>query len=381
MLRFDKGEVRGKVTRSDEGYMRASAIVTRTGVFLYKNADGTTRRELRHPDDVFSADSMASLKMIPLTNGHPAEQLVNSDNVKELSIGTTGESVEVDGKHLITTLSITHKDGVDSVDLGRKELSLGYNLTLDEEQGEYNGERYDCRQRNIRYNHLAIVDRARAGGAASLNLDAGDALQIDATKLNKPKKEQKTMDKISLDGIPYEAAPEVINALNKANARADEAETKVSETEAKLDAANEEKSKLEAERDSLKEENKKATNSDAIQEKVAERIKLEKIAEKALNADDAKEISNLDEAEIKKKVILAKSPEANLDGKDDAYIEARFDMACELIEAEKPFSKQRADMEDPKPGADETKDVKQAQDSAMDAMKNMHKINNKKGEK
>ena len=42
-------------------------------------------------------------------------------------------------------------------------MSLGYNLDLIEEPGEWNGEKYDAIQTNIRINHLAIVDKARAG--------------------------------------------------------------------------------------------------------------------------------------------------------------------------------------------------------------------------
>jgi hypothetical protein len=84
-MRFDRGELRGAATRTDEGYIRADAIVTRVGVLTYRNKDGTLRRELRHPDDVFSAESLASLKLIPVTNEHPPGRLVNADNAKELS--------------------------------------------------------------------------------------------------------------------------------------------------------------------------------------------------------------------------------------------------------------------------------------------------------
>lgn len=90
IARYDKGVVQGETTVTEEGFIKARAIVTRTGVFLYKNADGTIRKELRHPDDVWQLDSLESMKMIPIVNGHPTERLVTSENAKRLSIGFTG---------------------------------------------------------------------------------------------------------------------------------------------------------------------------------------------------------------------------------------------------------------------------------------------------
>src|SRR5210317_192489 len=110
MKRYDQAELVGKISKTDEGYLRGSAIVTRTGVFDYLNADGSIRRELRHPDHVFSKDSLSSLKMIPVTNNHPDERMVNAQNADRLSIGQTGESVAVDGRYVIASMTITHSD-------------------------------------------------------------------------------------------------------------------------------------------------------------------------------------------------------------------------------------------------------------------------------
>ena len=59
-------------------------------------------------------------------------------------------------------------------DCGLKELSLGYNLTLEETPGVWNGQEYDAIQRDIRINHLALVREARAGDQARLNIDGRD---------------------------------------------------------------------------------------------------------------------------------------------------------------------------------------------------------------
>ena len=70
--RFDTFQV-PKVEKTKEGYLRGKVIASRAGVFEYLNFDGTVRRELRHPDEVFKTDSLDTMKMIPVTDDHPAE--------------------------------------------------------------------------------------------------------------------------------------------------------------------------------------------------------------------------------------------------------------------------------------------------------------------
>ena len=56
---------------TEEGYLIDHPIVTSVGIFEYTNPDGSTRRELRLPEDVFAPESLASYKgkpiIIPMT--------------------------------------------------------------------------------------------------------------------------------------------------------------------------------------------------------------------------------------------------------------------------------------------------------------------------
>ena len=48
-----------------EGYLVDRPILTSTGIFEYKNPDGSIRRELRLPEDVFDPESQSlSLMML-----------------------------------------------------------------------------------------------------------------------------------------------------------------------------------------------------------------------------------------------------------------------------------------------------------------------------
>ena len=71
-IRFDSIKL-PKMIKTKEGYLRGEAVVSRAGVFKYRNVDGSVRGELRHPDNIFKIDSLETLKMIPITNDHPPE--------------------------------------------------------------------------------------------------------------------------------------------------------------------------------------------------------------------------------------------------------------------------------------------------------------------
>ena len=168
--RFDTFKL-PKVAKTKEGYLRGEVVASRAGVFEYRNVDGSIRRELRHPDEVFKTDSLDTLKMIPVTDDHP-DDFVDSSNADKLQAGYTGENWKIDGANIIVSLTVTKKDAVRKITSGKKAaLSLGYSTVLIREDGIYNGERYDYKQTEIVYNHLALVEEGRAGIAARFRMD------------------------------------------------------------------------------------------------------------------------------------------------------------------------------------------------------------------
>lgn len=174
------------------GFLHAPVRLTRSGVFLYRLPDGTLSRELKHPEDVFEAESVESAKRIVATRGHPRDSNgrpidVGADNVKRLQVGHVGDTVRSDNvvgeEHLELDVTITDKTVVQSI-LGvdgapaRPEVSPGFTTVLVEESGEWKGERYDRRQTQIRYNHLAVdIDQARGGFSVAVKLDDADGVQ------------------------------------------------------------------------------------------------------------------------------------------------------------------------------------------------------------
>lgn len=151
-----------------EGYLIDHPVVTSTGIFEYQNPDGTTRRELRLPEEVFDPASLASYKGKPVILTHEAG-VVDKRNVDQEHIGTILSEGYQDGENVRAEIIIHDTDIMKKS--GLRELSLGYALDLDRTPGVWKGQPYDAIQRNIRINHLALVEKARAGEKARLNID------------------------------------------------------------------------------------------------------------------------------------------------------------------------------------------------------------------
>lgn len=307
MQRFDK--VAFTATKTAEGFIRDTPIVGRAGILLYRNADGTERREYRPPEEAFKADSLASLMGKPITIGHKA--FVTAGNAAQVApVGSVLSEGRQDGNNIIADIVIYN------LDTNARELSCGYTLDLDETPGTTpEGEHYDAIQRNIRVNHIAIVPKGRAG-VARLNMDGEQVLEEEQKEDNK----MAEMTKIRLDsGIEYECAPEVKVEIEKMRKDSADAKKGLDKLQAKFDA-------LEAELKKEKEGRKADAEAAKVNfdEAIKARVELLKVAEahKVANAD------SMTDTEIKTAVIKAVRGDAiNLDGKSADYIEAAYDMA------------------------------------------------------
>jgi len=317
-IRYDRTEI--KATRTDEGYLVDTPIVGRVGIQLYKNADGTIRRELRPAEEVFHADSLKSFAGKPVTDEHPGEP-VTAKNAKRLSVGTMQGEGKQDGDNVVAPIIIHDGEMIDKVMKGgKRELSLGYKVDLEETPGVWNGQEYDAIQRNIRVNHLAIVPRGRAGNAR-LNLDRHDAVSFNPQEENAM---PENLSRIRLDsGLEYQAAPEVVVEVEKLRSDKAELTTHVDELQKQLDT-------VAAERDTLKSQVQSAdkVRADALEAARAEvkaRAELDKVAE-TFKVDG----TGKTDREVKELVIKSVRTDADLTGKSDDYVNAAFDLTVSM---------------------------------------------------
>ncbi|WP_035877132.1 DUF2213 domain-containing protein [Cupriavidus sp. amp6] len=320
-IRFDTMPLRA--TSTTEGFLRDSPILTRAGVFPYKRQDGTTRFELRPPEEVFHSDTLASLKGIPITDGHPG--LVNARNAKLHTVGTVLSEGRQDGQNTVADVVVHDTSPIAA---GKKDLSCGYTLTLDETPGEWNGQRYDAVQRTIRYNHVGLVRAGRAGNAR-LNLDAADA------DSNNDEESNMTTVKVRLDsGLSYDAAPEVAQELEALRGKLT-AETK--RADAQQARADSEKARADEAVGQIEQARKDG------QAAAQARLKLE--ADAKTHGIEVKQ--DMADKDIRVAVIKAVRGDGfDVAGKSDAYLEVAYDLAVnEKASRADALSSQRREMQ------------------------------------
>lgn len=424
-IQLDSGD---KTYFTDEGYLVDHPVLTSCGIFEYKNPDGSTRRELRLPEHVFAEKSLESYRGKPVIITHDAGE-ISHDNVGEEQIGTIMSEGYRDGNDVKAEIVIHDTDSMKKS--GLKELSLGYNLDLIEEPGEYNGEPYDAIQTNIIINHLALVASARAGEQARLNIDSSDKEQAlkggrlmaqpkinidgetltpeelkqaiedfkkkkaeepaepapapatDSEPVEEPVEEKQDGDEpaeepaeepkeepVATDGASPEEIAEAV--AKRKEERAENAPTTEEEVKDAFDSAEADIDMLLAALDKILGEKKenaedcsgkdcgakkdeegdetfegdssddesKSMNNDSVDSIIRDRLALCRLGDR-LNMDGLEKMSL---TEGKKAIINKVLPQMRLDGKNDAYIEAAYDMAVGEVNRPKTADDQRMEM-------------------------------------
>jgi hypothetical protein len=177
--------------KTSDGYLVVRARAARAGIYDYLGSEidpeGKTFaadkvvKVYRPESEVFAADSVASFLMKPVTNDHPA-QPVTADNWREHAKGVVGKALR-DGDFLAFDIVLMDKATIADVEAGKRELSNGYASLIDFSSGETEaGEHYDAVMQQIRGNHVAVVDKGRAGPMCRIG-DAVDVAQIPAAEL------------------------------------------------------------------------------------------------------------------------------------------------------------------------------------------------------
>jgi len=159
------------VEERDDGTIVADGRLTRCGVFTYFQPDGSVRRELRRRQDVCNPASLHTLIGRPVTNNHPPG-LLDAKTAREWMVGAQAGDVTVDEDHVRSKVSVLDASTIGAMRAGKVEVSCGYECDCLEIPGEdpvYG--RYDAIQTNIKYNHIAIVDKGRAGPTAAVRMD------------------------------------------------------------------------------------------------------------------------------------------------------------------------------------------------------------------
>jgi hypothetical protein len=160
------------MTRTPEGFLICRNVpIARTGTQEYLareiGLDGEGRvTVIRMPEDVFDPAAMASFEGKTVANNHPpgGGQLRPDNNAAydkgDVTNVRRGTGTEDD--YLVADLIIKDAILISEIEAGKREVSCGYTCIYEKlDNGQY-------AQRQIRGNHVAIVDNGRAGSRVAI---------------------------------------------------------------------------------------------------------------------------------------------------------------------------------------------------------------------
>lgn len=309
---------------TDEGFMHVPAKVARTGIQEYLASElglpGDPNRivkVMRPEDSVFDDSYLQSFDGTDVTLDHPPE-FVSSKNYQQYSRGTVKGVGRRDGDWVECNLVIKDDAAIRAIKDGKAEVSVGYSSMYDDNVPE--GADYEFIQRDMRVNHVAIVDRARAGGLARIyDHQKGQNMPVIIT----------TDSGRELDVSVAENASLVADAYDRAIKRASDAEATTQALQAQCDANVERIEALEAK-----------TSDAAIAERVQEIAKV--TADAQTVAGKTFKTESLDSVQIKREALAVARPKVQWADKDAAYVHAAFDMALESPAEDAAFREQVA---------------------------------------
>lgn len=158
--------------------MRVSCLAGRAGIQNYYPSDFTGQplppeikskeviRVLR-PQQVVK-DSAPEFRLKPITINHPPE-LVTAKTVRIYQCGVVDSVESLPDSDIKMDLLVQDAESQAAINSGKRQVSLGYTADFDFTGGiDDNYGPYDATMTAIRANHVAIVDRARAGSAYRL---------------------------------------------------------------------------------------------------------------------------------------------------------------------------------------------------------------------
>lgn len=301
--------------------------ITKEGVFPYLGREiGAPEPDriyhvYRPAEELQKQETIDSFKLLPFIDDHEMLGKDATPAEKKGVAGMIGENVKFEPPYLKGNLKVLANRVLDKINSGKIELSAGYYSTYDFESGVFNGQRYDAVQRNIRANHLALVDKGRSG--ADVAIQDRDIFTIDTKELV-----DMTLEDIksAIAALTDEEKQKLLSSLSTSDEKTEENEDEGEESLA--DAVADLEEVKEATEEAL-EAVEEALESGEVADVVEAEEAIEEVAEKA---DEAEEKIAMDA--MRKEIAQLKRKIASM---DSAAVMKQIASRDKLVGALKPF--------------------------------------------
>jgi hypothetical protein len=322
------------MTKTDEGYLICHDVpINRIGVQDYVGDeiginDNNMHKVLRRPEEVFSPPALASFEGKAITDGHPPKAVI-PENIQFYGKGHAQNIRKGSGKNAGTSIAdlfITDPQLIREVQNGKRDISCGYTYDLvPNKNGTFE-------QRNIRGNHIAVVDEGRAGHRVSIKDEKPKNNERGNTMANEEKKNFRgwLMKLVAKD---ESTTPEDLEKLSKMK----EPEAKDELPENKIDSETTEKPKPEV-KPGIKPEAKDESPTDELLKQVISMLGELKSSLAPKESDD--ELEDLIDPKHEAEETPQEEAEEHATGKEDESTEEQEPSvtipAEEITKTEKP---------------------------------------------
>lgn len=325
--------------------------LSKEGVFPYlgKQISGELEpnkiyKVYRPMSEISAPETIESFDGIPLIDEHEMIGEGWTDYDDRPAGGVVYHTYAKDGK-LFGDIRIFSEQLKDEIKNGKKELSMGYSCRYEPAQGVFDGEFYDFIQRDLRGNHVALVNRGRMGSDVrvydqKITFDTLDGLTFEDGKMEEVKEvviqEEPKVEEVEItttidesipsqDGSPKESGVDC--SLNQQGTDSMEKVDKrkgISEVEAMLYEAKKDPAKLtdeliktvlqKMEDNSYEASEKTKADDEACEEKSED----EKSCQDGCKAKDEDKVEEKSEEEPSEKAEKSADEEAPTEEKDEA---------------------------------------------------------------
>lgn len=345
LTRYDTAPINRITQDAQTGFVHITNVpIACVGVFPYMKADNSVEMEAKLPTELLSEGTVSSANSKPITDNHP-DELVTQVNARNYMKGFTATNAHVENDKLKVDMTITDKSLIDEINKGKQELSIGFETEVVPKKGEYKGVAYDSVQRNIRINHVAVVEQGRAGHSVRLLGDSAEMVEQDA---HETKGKRMDTTKVRLDGADVTVATADADKIIKLDADNADKAKKIAELEALIEEKKKEldelKGKSEEEKKNADEAQAKADaaekeldslkkeySGDAMQKAVNDRLNL--VGKVKPYLGDSYDFNGKTDKQLKLDTITALDSSIDLKDKSDDYINAYFDAALQAKNA------------------------------------------------
>lgn len=191
-LVYDRQPVESVRHIDDNGYLHVDVSnITREQVAPYKGIEIPDFEKLgfeadalyygyRPASELSKPETVNSLNGIPILLNHKPD---SASEPASNRVGSTGTDAEWDAPFLKNSLHIQDADAISRINDGSmKELSMGYFYTPVQKSGEWQGQHYDFIMTDIACNHVALVEKGRAGSSVVVEDSALSITDLPAKK-------------------------------------------------------------------------------------------------------------------------------------------------------------------------------------------------------